>query len=164
AGVDSFKVEGRTKSVYYVSLITRAYRKALDDLLSGNPFNPELFLDIFATANKGFTAGFLNGNPGHSAQKYDGTMAENQHYRFAGIVRDYDKDRKLMKFEPKNKICQGTKLEIVSPQKTVPFTVEQIYNDRMKEIDMVSGGVETVWITCPDKPDEFSLARLKITD
>ena len=70
AGVCSFKVEGRSKSIYYVAMIARAYRQAIDDAAAGKPFNPELMRDVFATSNRGFIEGFLYGNPGVVGQEY----------------------------------------------------------------------------------------------
>ncbi len=41
-GVDSLKIEGRTKSLYYVARTAQVYRRAIDDAVAGRPFNPEL--------------------------------------------------------------------------------------------------------------------------
>ncbi|MBC8180513.1 U32 family peptidase C-terminal domain-containing protein [candidate division KSB1 bacterium] len=159
AGVDSFKVEGRTKSVYYVSLITRAYRQAIDDMESGEPFNPDLFRDIFSTANKGFTAGFLKGNPGFSAQKFDHSVPGKQLYRFSGIVREYEENKKMIKVDARNKITPGKKLELISRNKTVPFSVDRIFDERFNEVESISGGAGSYWIPFSEKPEEFALLR-----
>lgn len=159
AGVDSFKVEGRTKSVYYVSLITRAYRQAINDMESGEPFNPDLFRDIFSTANKGFTAGFLKGNPGFSAQKFDHSVPGKQLYRFSGIVREYEENKKMIKVDARNKITPGKKLELISRNKTVPFSVDRIFDERFNEVESISGGAGSYWIPFSEKPEEFALLR-----
>ena len=159
AGVDSFKVEGRTKSVYYVSMITRAYRQAIDDIEQGKPFNPNLFEDIFSTANKGFTAGFLKGNPGHSAQKFDHSVPGKQLYRFSGIVREYEDSKKLIKVDARNKITLGQELELISADKTIKFSVDAIFDERFNKIEAISGGAGSYWIPFPEKPDEFALLR-----
>ncbi len=159
AGVDSFKVEGRTKSVYYVATIARAYRQALDNMKQGKPFDPELYQEIFSTANKGFTAGFLTGNPGFSAQKYDGDLLEQQRYRFAGIIRAYNKEKSLARIEPRNKIKIGTQLELISKNQRLPFTVEKIVDDKCRELEVISGGAGEFWISCPHVPADFSLLR-----
>jgi len=164
AGVNSFKVEGRTKSVYYVSLITRAYRQAIEIMEQGNPFNPELYRDIFSTANKGFTAGFLKGNPGHSAQKFDHSVPGKQLYRFSGIVREYNDSKKMIKVDPRNKINHGKELELISKNKTVPFFVEHIFDERFNEVEAISGGAGSYWIPFSEKPEEFSLLREPIDE
>ena len=159
AGVDSFKVEGRTKSVYYVSLITRAYRQAIENMEKRKPFNSDQFRDIFSTANKGFTAGFLKGNPGHSAQKFDHSVPGKQLYRFSGIVREYDDGKKMMKVEPRNKITLRKNLELISANKTIPFSVDSIFDERFNNVEAISGGAGSYWIPFFEKPDEFALLR-----
>ena len=58
-GVDSLKIEGRTKSLYYVARTAQTYRRAIDDALAGRPFNPELYAELEGLANRGYTDGFL---------------------------------------------------------------------------------------------------------
>lgn len=159
AGVNSFKVEGRNKSLYYASLVARAYRNAIDDMHNGRPFNPQNLTDVFAAANKGYIAGFLNGNPGKSAQKFDGTRAEQQCYQFSGIVREYDEERKMMKVEPRNPIRKGMELELFDKTTTQTIKVEKILNPKFREIEEIHGGLHYCWIPYPKKPAEFSLLR-----
>jgi putative protease len=45
-GVISFKVEGRSKTIYYVATIARAYRKAIDDFMTDKPFDPNLITNM----------------------------------------------------------------------------------------------------------------------
>ncbi|NOG45080.1 MAG: U32 family peptidase [Calditrichaeota bacterium] len=159
AGVDSFKVEGRNKSLYYASTIARAYRGAIDDMNAGKPFNPDHLTDVFAASNKGYVAGFLKGNPGRSAQKFDGTRAEQKCFRFSGIVREYDDEKKMMKVEPRNPIRPGMELQLMEKNSTTSFRVEKIYNEYMREIEAIHGGVHYCWIPYPEKPEEFALLR-----
>ena len=58
-GVTSLKIEGRTKSQYYVARTAQTYRRAIDDAVAGRPFNPELLLELEGLSNRGYTAGFL---------------------------------------------------------------------------------------------------------
>ena len=159
AGVDSFKIEGRTKSVYYLATVTRAYHRAIVAMQANRPFDPTLLQELFATANRGFTAGFLKGNPGFSAQKYDSATSENVTHRFSGIVRSYDAEKRLLEVTPKNKIFSGQNLEIFSPKKTIPLTVERIYNKKMQQIESASGGIENIYLPFPQDPGNFCLLR-----
>ncbi len=164
AGVDSFKVEGRNKSVYYAALIARAYRRATDDLIAGRPFDPENITDVFAASNKGYIAGFLKGNPGRSAQKYDGTRAEQPIYRFAGIIRGYDAEKKWMKVEPRNPLRPGMQLELFTRDRTIPFTVEELFDVKGRPIDQIHGGLHYCYIPYPEAPPEFALLRERTAD
>lgn len=164
AGVNSFKVEGRTKSVYYVASITRAYRRAIDDMLAGKPFNREHLRDIFATANKGFIAGFLNGNPGRSAQKFDSDAGEYSCYRFSGVVLDYDEQNKLLKVAPKNQIREHLNMEIITPEQIHSFVTSKIYDMKHKPVEAAHGGTSYCWIEYPENPGEYALLREKIEE
>ena len=57
-GVDSLKVEGRTKSLYYVARVAQSYRKAIDDAVAGRPFDYSLLSELEGLANRGYTSGF----------------------------------------------------------------------------------------------------------
>ncbi len=162
AGVDSFKVEGRSKSVYYAALIARTYRKAIDDMYAEKPFNPDHMTDIFATANRGLIAGFLNGNPGRSAQKFDNAKPEKTAFQFSGIVRGYDAARKMLKVEPRNPIRIGMTLELLTKDDTISFTVDAIINQKEINVDSIHGGLHYCWIPYPDDPGKFALLREKL--
>ena len=54
-GVDSLKIEGRTKSLYYVARAAQVYRKAIDDAVAGRPFDLGLLAELDGLANRGYT-------------------------------------------------------------------------------------------------------------
>ena len=164
AGVVSFKVEGRNKSSYYAATVARAYRHAIDDMEAGRPFNPENLTDVFAAANKGYIAGFYKGNPGKSAQKFDGTRAEQVCYRVSGLIREYDALRKMIKVEPRNPIQVGMKLELVEADKIRIIEVEKIYDAHMHEIEKIHGGLHHCWIPLDMEPAEFAFLREQTAD
>ncbi len=159
AGVTSFKVEGRSKSIYYAASVSRVYRQAIDDMLASKSFNPDLMKEVYATANRGLTAGFLKGNPGHTAQHYEDGRSSNTAYRFTGVVRAYDEAKKMMKVEPKNPIQKGMVLEMIYQSATISFNVEKIFNNQFQEIDKTHGGLDCCWIPFDRNPGEFVLFR-----
>ncbi len=113
AGVCSLKVEGRHKTAYYAATIARAYRQALDDLAAGKAFNPQLWDEIHATANRGFFPGFLNGKPQSGDIQYEENRSTSPK-EVCGRVLDY-KDGKII-VDVKNKIETGAELEVVMPK------------------------------------------------
>lgn len=164
AGVVSFKVEGRSKSLYYAAMTARVYRRAIDDMLAGKPFDPALFEEVYATSNRGLIAGFLKGNPGHTAQKYEEGRSEYSSYRFSGIVRGYDSTRQMMLIEPRNQISVGMALELCAPQGTVPMVVRRIVDDHGQDLAAIHGGSKSGWIPCSDDPGKFALLREKLDE
>ncbi|MFQ6604753.1 MAG: U32 family peptidase C-terminal domain-containing protein [Fidelibacterota bacterium] len=159
AGVNSFKVEGRNKSVYYTVIIARAYRWAMNDLYRGNPFNADHLAEARSTANRGFIPGFLLGNPGAVAQKYDSDRPEKATHRFAGIVHTYDEKLKRIKVEPRNPIRVGMTLELITPDQTSIFPVTELYNNDMEAIEIIHGGLHYCWIPCQQDPGPMALLR-----
>jgi len=162
AGITSFKVEGRSKSVYYTALIARAYRRTIDDVITGKSFNPDVWNDIYATSNRGLIAGFLKGNPGHTAQSFKDGKSNAMTYRFTGILRGYDAQRRWMKVEARNPIKKGMSLEIILPDKTEVLTVDTLYNEKMQKTEIIHGGTGICWIPFYRNPGEFVLFREKI--
>src|SRR3989338_4990288 len=140
AGVCSFKIEGRSKTVFYVAMTARVYRWAVDAMLAAKPFDPAWMKEVYAASNRGLIAGFLKGNPGHSAQNYVDGRSQSSGYRFSGVLRGYDAERGLMKVEPRNPFKKGMALEMVRPSDTVPFTVARILNEQFNEINETHGG------------------------
>jgi putative protease len=86
-GMDSLKVEGRTKSLYYVARTAQTYRRAIDDAVAGRPFNPELITQLEGLANRGFTSGFLERRPSQDYQNYEPATPFIGHSHFVGEVR-----------------------------------------------------------------------------
>ncbi len=72
AGMDSFKIEGRTKSLYYVSAVAKAYRRAIDAYYNGEKFSEEeLFNELLKIGNRGYTTGFYLDEQDHEGYSYD---------------------------------------------------------------------------------------------
>jgi len=160
AGVCSFKVEGRSKSVYYVAMIARAYRKAIDDAASGKPFNAEQHMsDIFATSNRGFIEGFLYGNPGVNGQEYLTSHSKYSTYRFIAVVKGYDRDKQRLKLEIRNPIQVGQSLEICLPNSNETFTVKEIFDLKGAPVAQMHGGDSLCWISFPKDPGAFAVLR-----
>lgn len=114
AGVNSFKIEGRAKSDYYVSVVTNAYRKAMD-VYKANPDNyklPQWIHDeVFKVSHRDYCTGFFFGHPKNC-----------QYYENSGYIREYDVVGIVDKCEngiiyatQRNKFNKGDELEILSP-------------------------------------------------
>lgn len=157
AGVDSVKVEGRTKNDYYVALVARAYRKALDDLREGKDFDEHLLADLDKVASRRYFSGFLTRGMEEKVpleeqnfQNYEVGHSFLQSQMFAGVVKDFSSDKNLAKFEIKNKIQKGEKIEVYFPGKfeTKEFEVEELFF-RSQAKEVLSGGMGEVELRSP---------------
>ncbi|MDO5639265.1 MAG: tRNA 5-hydroxyuridine modification protein YegQ [Neisseria sp.] len=113
-GVDSLKVEGRTKSVYYVARVAQAYRKAIDDAVAGRPFDFSLLAELEGLANRGYTPGFLERHQTKDYQNYLNGHSIAKQSQFVGQITDIDADG-WATVEVKNKFSIGDTLEIIHP-------------------------------------------------
>lgn len=161
AGVTGFKVEGRTKSVYYLAQIGRAYRKAIDDLQQGRTFDPAVFADIQATASRGYMPGFLIDLPNESRQNYENGSPEYATAAFGGIVRRYQPEQHLAEIEVKNRFEIGDLVEFVSPHDVASQQIEQMYDHSMQPINVAHGGAGTIFVVTHQPIQPFTLLRLR---
>lgn len=144
-GVDSLKVEGRNKSQYYVALVARAYRMAIDDWYDDpENWSPEPYMaELDTVQSRGYTLAFHEGRLTNHAHNYESTstMAE---WEFAGLIRAVEDDGFII--EVKNRIEAGDVLEFVSPTSR-----ETIFLRIYEFVDAASGEVTQV-VNAGQKP------------
>lgn len=135
AGVDSFKIEGRAKSAYYVSVITNAYRKAMD-IYKASPDDyklPQWLNDeVFKVSHRAYCPGFFFGNP-----------KQSQYYDNSGYVREYDVvavvdhcENGRIFAQQRNKFNLGDEVEVLSPEgEPVKLTITKMFDKFDNEIE-----------------------------
>ena len=159
-GVDSLKVEGRTKSLYYVSRTAQVYRRAIDDAVAGRPFNPNLITELESLSNRGYTSGFLERRPAHSYQNYETGSSTAHRSQFVGEVRSVADG--WAEVETKNRFAVGDTLEIIHPSGNQLVKLEQMKNPQGQPIDVAQGSPLRVWIPYPhaDGANQALIAKL----
>lgn len=156
-GVDSLKIEGRTKSHYYVARTTQIYRQAIDDAAAGRPFNPELFGKLEGLANRGYTDGFYQRHHTAEHQNYiDGNSKANAQL-FVGEFIGYDDERGMAKILAKNKIMVGDELELILPTGNRRFKVEKMLNLKGQPVEQAAGGGHEVMIPLEKEDFQYGL-------
>ena len=109
--VDSLKIEGRTKSPYYVGVVTKAYREAIDEWYkSGKCDCEKYYKEILTTKNRGLTDAYLVKRPyeRHDTQNLETSLTYGE-WQVAGIVNEDEES-----FMCKYKIFPGDELEILA--------------------------------------------------
>ena len=157
-GVDSLKIEGRTKSQYYVSRTAQVYRRAIDDAVAGRPFNPALITELEGLSNRGYTAGFLERRPSQDYQNYETGSSEMRRSQFVGEVKS-EKDG-WAEVETKNRFSVGDTLEVIHPSGNRTLEVSAMKNLDGETITVASGSPMRVWIPLEAPADGALLARL----
>jgi len=158
-GIDAFKIEGRTKSPYYVARTVQAYRRAIDDAKAGYPFNPALFDDLEGLANRGYTSGFYQRHHGQAMQNYSRGHSESHRSRYVGDVVNWDEARKMAKVDVKNQFAVKDRLELIHPLGNQILTLEKMENEAGETISLAPGNGHQVWIPLEKNQMGAMLAR-----
>ncbi|MBR1749600.1 MAG: U32 family peptidase [Ruminococcus sp.] len=161
AGVDSFKIEGRAKSSYYVSVVTNAYRMAMD-IYKKDPENfklPDWIRDeVFKVSHRAYCTGFFFGHP-----------KDCQYYENSGYIREYDVVAIVDKCEngriyatQRNKFNNGDELEVLPPY-SKPFVIkaDEMFDEYEKEIETANHAMMKLSIKCDETFPKNSIIRKK---
>ncbi|ARB67351.1 Uncharacterized protease yhbU precursor [Moraxella catarrhalis] len=140
-GVHSLKIEGRTKSHYYVARTAQVYRRAIDDALAGKPFDTSLITALDGLANRGYTEGFLRRHVHSDYQNYDYGSSKTDHQQFVAEVLDISDD--FLTLEIKNKLMVGDDIEIMTPKGNLTYTLAKMWDKKGNAID---GALGSGWI------------------
>ncbi len=158
-GVDSLKIEGRTKSPYYVARTAQVYRRAIDDAVAGRPFDPGLLGELEGLANRGYTDGFYQRHHEHEMQNYLRGHSESGRSLYVGDVLAWDAPRQRALIEVKNRFSVGDRLEIIHPSGNRHLGLEQMQDLDGAEIRVAPGNGHRVWIPLPIDLPGAMLAR-----
>ncbi|NOX40380.1 MAG: peptidase U32 [Alphaproteobacteria bacterium] len=144
-GIDSLKVEGRGKSEYYVAVVTRTYRMAIDDYYADpENWDPRKYMaELETVGNRGYTLAFHDGRLSNYAHDYENTAALAQ-WEYAGVVTDVTDD--AFHVEVKNKLEAGEVLDFISPvaRETMLLRAYHFEDAATGELkNVVQGGTKT---------------------
>jgi U32 family peptidase len=148
-GVDSLKIEGRTKSPYYVARTVQSYRQAIDDAVAGRGLDPALIGQLEGLANRGYTSGFYQRHTPEATQNYLRGYSESGRSQYVGDVLDYDEARGLARVNVRNKFSVGDRLEIIHPSGNFDVTLDRMENAEAQPISVAPGSGHTVWLPLP---------------
>lgn len=161
AGVNSLKIEGRAKSAYYVSVITNAYRMAVDSYYK-NPDNfklePWIHDEVFKVSHRKYCTGFFFGHP-KDCQYYE-TGGYIRNYTVVGVI-DECKNGRIYATQ-RNRFFVGDEVEIFSPKtKPVTLKVSEIFNENDESVESANHAMMKFSIPCDTVFPENAIIRMK---
>ncbi|MBK9572077.1 MAG: tRNA 5-hydroxyuridine modification protein YegQ [Rhodoferax sp.] len=148
-GVDSLKIEGRTKSPYYVARTVQSYRRAIDDAVAGRELNPALLGQLEGLANRGYTSGFFQRHTPQETQNYLRGYSESGRSLYVGDVLSYDAARGLAEVNVRNRFAVGDWLEIIHPQGNHDVQLASMENLAGEPMTVAPGSGHVVWLPLP---------------
>ena len=156
AGVDSFKVEGRTKSLYYVSATAKAYREAINEVIKNPDADMQPYYnELLKVGNRGYTTGFYLGE-GYPKDGYSYDISKG----LAGadfLCEIWDKNDDWYKIKTKNKFNKNEDIEIISPSEKFITQVTEIKNMKGEELELANTNDE-LWVKFTREPVEYNYA------
>ena len=158
-GVNSLKIEGRTKSPYYVARTAQVYRRAIDDAVAGRPLDPRLLGELDGLANRGYTDGFYQRHHDSDMQNYLRGHSESGRSLYVGDVIGWDAQRGLAEVDVKNRFAVGDRLEVIHPSGNFELTLERMVSHDATSMSVAPGNGHRVWIPLPKELPGAMLAR-----
>ncbi len=159
AGIDSFKVEGRTKSLYYVSAVAKAYREAIDTVMQNPKADMQpYFEELLKVGNRGYTTGFYLGE-GYPKDGYSYDISKG----LAGadfLCEICEKDEAWYRIKIKNKFFKNEDIEIISPSEKFITQVTEIKTLKGEELELANTN-DDLWVKFAKAPVEYNYAMAR---
>lgn len=143
-GVESLKIEGRTKSHYYVARTAQIYRIAIDAAERGEKFDMNWMAELDHLANRGYTEGFYRRHVPSEYQNYEDGVSSNPNQQFVGEVIDFDRAHNTLRIDVKNRFEVGDQLQLVTPAGNVNFNLPGMHNKHGEPVEVAPGSGHVV--------------------
>ncbi|WP_213994720.1 tRNA 5-hydroxyuridine modification protein YegQ [Arsukibacterium sp.] len=147
-GVHSLKIEGRTKSPYYVARTAQVYRQAIDDAVAGKAFDPQLLTELNGMANRGFTEGFLRRHKPQDTQNYVTSHSVGEQLLVGEFIGEQDRDGFAL-LEVKNQFAVGDSLVLMTPEGNQRFSLQALRDKQDNDIVLAPGACYQLKVKLP---------------
>ncbi|MEJ2297105.1 MAG: U32 family peptidase C-terminal domain-containing protein, partial [Woeseiaceae bacterium] len=154
-GIDSLKIEGRTKSAYYTARTAQVYSRAIDDAVAGRDFDMAMMDELEGLANRGYTEGFYRRHPPKEYQNYERGVSTSDRQQLVGEIADADDA--FVTIAVKNRFERGDLLELVTPSGNRTFALDVLLDKEGQPTDAAPGSGHVVRIPLPGGVDAASL-------
>lgn len=165
AGVDSFKIEGRMKSVHYVATVVNAYRQAIDAYFADPEhyeMKPEWLYDIQKAANRPLNTGFFYDRPGHEDHIFE-PEDKAAPYDFVGVVMEYDEATQTALIQQRNHFKPGQEVEFFGPKGTFfKQAVGELQDEEGKALDAARHPLQLIRMKVEQPVRPFDMMRKKM--
>ncbi len=164
-GVNSFKIEGRMRSIYYVATVILIYRRLIDKILTNTlteAYQKYALNILNRVANRESAPQFFESLPGVNEQYYLGRQ-EVSNQDFLGLVLDYQDGFAII--EQRNYFKSGDIVQFIGPKlETFDYKVEEIYDEEENKIEVANHAQMIVKLKIDVKLHPFDMMRIKMFD
>lgn len=166
-GVNSFKVEGRMRGIYYIATVILAYRRLIDKIEKNTLTDQEkdYYLKVLnRVANRESTPQFFEKLPTEKEQYFLGRQ-EVSNQDFLGLVLDYDPIKKIVKVEQRNYFKINDQVEFFGPNmETFSYQIHKIENDHGEKIEVANHPNMIVYLPVDRPLQKYDIMRIKLFD
>ena len=167
SGVNSFKVEGRMRGIYYIATVILCYRRMLDKIKdhSLTKADEAYYLALLnRVANRESSPQFFDKLPGEKEQYFLGRQ-EVSNQDFLGLVLDYDEKEQIVTLEQRNYFKVGDEVQFFGPNmETFSYTVHTIWNENGEEISVANHPNMILKMPLDRHVSRLDMMRIKVFD
>lgn len=164
-GVNSFKIEGRMRSIYYIATVLHTYRRIIDKSLAGNLTDEYLNYAeniINRVANRESVSQFFEVVPGPEGEYFNGRKEESNQ-DFLGLLKHYEDG--IATVEVRNYFKKGDVVQIFGPtMETIEFRIESIADENGEKLEYCNHPKDVVYIPVQEFCEENAMMRTKVFD
>ena len=167
SSVNSFKVEGRMRGIYYIATVILCYRRMLDKIKDHSLTKEDeaYYLALLnRVANRESSPQFFDKLPGEKEQYFLGRQ-EVSNQDFLGLVLDYDEKEQIVTLEQRNYFKVGDEVQFFGPNmETFSYTVHTIWNENGEEISVANHPNMILKMPLDRHVSRLDMMRIKVFD
>ena len=148
-GLSSLKIEGRTKTHFYVARTAQVYRRAIDDAVQGRSLDSDAMRSLDSLSNRGYTDGFYSRRPISELQNYESGTSVSHQQQFVGELIQRDGTELIVAV--KNRFSVGDELELMTPTRNTSFSLAELHSRTGEAIDVAPGSGYVVRLRIPEE-------------
>ncbi|MGN0915173.1 MAG: U32 family peptidase C-terminal domain-containing protein [Succinivibrio sp.] len=154
-GVDSLKIEGRSRSPFYSAAISRAYRMAIDAIVNGEEIPDESYTIVNSIPSRGYTTALLEPHRPDQTQDYETNSPNPGKYQIVGELTSQDPDGTLH-IDVKNRFAKGNRVVLFTPKGMIDLDLSSLRNEKNGDSLEVAPG--TGWRVTLEHKDKVDLS------
>ncbi len=164
-GINTFKVEGRMRGIYYIATVILCYRRVIDKIMNNTltEEDKKYYLKVLnRVANRESSPQFYDHLPDYQDQYYD-LENEESNQDFLGIILDYDKEKKIATIEERNYFKVGDEVEIIGPNhETYKSKITALYDEDNNVLSVANKPRMIVKVPFALALEKYDLMRVKL--
>ena len=162
AGINSVKIEGRMKSLYYISAVTRAYKQSLLEIMNNKSIDDYWINELSKISHRIYTEAFFDEFNTNYTQNYE-TAQYNREWQFVGTFINNQDSNHVYLVKSYGKITREETIELIFPDRHFDLEIANpiLYDENMNEIDFTKPNT-CFYIKVEKEVPDYGIIRKKL--